>query len=182
MNIKALIRERRTIHAYQHEDCISLSEVKEIIATACWAPNHHLSQPWHFYLLGKETINDICQLNRAFLSNNRSVDEVERKMKRWLTIPGWIIVTCDQSEDALRYQEDYAACACAMQNIMLQLWDKGMGSKWSTGALTREQAFYECISVDSQLEKVIGILWYGKPDVIPRSKRKDASQFIIELP
>ena len=182
MDIQTLIRERRTIHDYQSEGCISLDKVKEIIASACWAPNHHLTEPWHFYLLGKETINEVCDLNQQMLGETRSKEEVERKITRWRNIPGWLVVTCHQSEDELRFMEDYAACACAMQNIMLSLWEQGMGSKWSTGPITREQAFYDCVWIDPKLERIMGILWYGKPELIPQPTRQPTAQFITELP
>ena len=34
-------------------------------------------------------------------------------------------------------RENYAACCCAAQNLMLYLWRQGIGVKWTTGGITR---------------------------------------------
>jgi len=182
MDIQNLIRSRRTIHDYVSEDFISRDDIKSIIETACWAPNHHLTEPWHYYLLGQETIDEVCELNRSILLETKGKEVAEEKTERWKKIPGWLVVTCNKSNDQLRFMEDYAACACAMQNIMLSLWEKGFGSKWSTGEITRKKEFYDSVWIDQSLEQIMGILWYGKPDLIPQTARQPVAQFITELP
>ncbi len=182
MDIQNLIRSRRTIHDYVSEDFISRDDIKSIIETACWAPNHHLTEPWHYYLLGQETIDEVCELNRSILLETKGKEVAEEKTERWKKIPGWVVVTCNKSNDQLRFMEDYAACACAMQNIMLSLWEKGFGSKWSTGEITRKKEFYDSVWIDQSLEQIMGILWYGKPDLIPQTARQPVAQFITELP
>ena len=182
MNITDLIKTRRTIHNFEADKSPDIATIKEAIESACWAPNHHLTEPWHFYLLCKETVVDICVLNKALLTETKGAEAAEKKVKRWLSIPGWIIVTCQKSDDELRYQEDYAACSCAIQNLMLTLWDKGIGSKWSTGPVTRNERFYDLVWVNKELESILGIVWYGYPADIPQTSRKPLEQVLTELP
>lgn len=182
MDIKTLIRNRRTIHDYDPGKAVADDVIKEAIESACWAPNHYLTEPWHFFLLGQETIDSICELNREIVSASKGEEAAEQKYRRWKNIPGWLVVSCDKSSDELRFMEDYAACACAIQNMMLSLWDKGIGMKWSTGGVTRDARFYELIWVDPEQEHVMGIIWYGYPAEIPQTVRKPVTQVMTELP
>ena len=47
------IRSRRTTHLFLKQK-VSRQLVLDAIELARWAPNHHLTEPWHFYLLGDE--------------------------------------------------------------------------------------------------------------------------------
>jgi nitroreductase len=182
MNLSEIIKSRRTIHNFQPDKTPDVATIKDAIESACWAPNHHLTEPWHFYLLGKETVNDICELNKELLTASKGIEAAEKKVERWLKIPGWMIVTCLKSDDELRYQEDYAACSCAIQNLMLILWQQGIGSKWSTGPITRDERFYDLVWVNKDLENIMGIVWYGYAADVPQTARKPLQQVLTELP
>lgn len=181
-NLADIITSRRTIHDFDPDKVPDKSVIKEAIASACWAPNHHLTEPWHFYHLGKETVADICELNKEMLALTKGIEAAEKKVKRWLEIPGWLVVTCQKSDDEIRYQEDYAACSCAIQNLMLLLWQQGIGTKWSTGPVTRDDRFYDLVWVNKEMETIIGIVWYGYPAEIPQTARKPLQQVLTELP
>ncbi len=182
MDINQLIRKRRTIHDYIAGKPVDDSVIKTAIETACWAPNHHLTEPWHFYLLQQETIKSVCELNRSMLISSKGEEAAEKKYARWMSIPGWLVVTCIKSDDELKYTEDYAACCCAIQNLMLVLCEQGIGSKWSTGPVTRDERFYDLVWVDPEAEKIIGIVWYGYAAEVPKTIRKPAQQVLTELP
>lgn len=182
MDIHQLIRSRRTIHEFDPQRQVPNEVIKKAIESACWAPNHHLTEPWQYYLLGQETIDAVCELNREIVTAAKGEEMGEQKYQRWKQIPGWLIISCDKSTDQLRYMEDYAACTCAAQNMMLALWEQGIGMKWSTGAITRDKRFYELVWLDPELEHIMGIFWYGYPAVIPQTLRKPVEQVITELP
>ena len=180
--VASLITSRRTIHDFKPEPKPDSELIKEAVSVASWAPNHHLSEPWHFYLLGEETVTSICELNKTMLTETKGLEAAEKKYTRWMAIPGWLLVTCQKSDDAIRYQEDYAACCCAIQNLMLFLQEKGVGTKWSTGPVTRDERFYELVWVNEELENIVGLIWYGYPEDIPQTLRKPIQQILTELP
>ena len=181
-NLANLIMSRRTIHNFVPDKVQDISLIKEAIEIACWAPNHHLTEPWRFYLLGSETITSVCDLNKKILTASSSSDAAQKKYLRWLNIPGWLIVTCRKSANELTYYEDYAACCCVIQNFMLYLWSNGIGTKWSTGDIIRDDEFYDIIWVNKDLENVVGIIWYGYSEDTPKTTRKNISKTLIELP
>ena len=79
-------------------------------------------------------------------------------------------------------REDYAACCCAAQNLMLYLWQRGVGVKWTTGGITRQPRFYDLLGIDASKEVVVGFFWYGVPKVVPTQKRKSVAEIVTERP
>jgi len=180
--IEQLIQERRTIHQFKPEPVPDEAVIKAAIDNARWAPNHYLTQPWHFYLLGPETARGIAELNAELVKKKNGEKAAKIKLERWLTIPGWLVLTCTKSNDQIRYQEDFAACCCAAQNMILYLWNEGIGVKWTTGDVIRDPRFFKLIHVGSDQETIVGIFWYGYADKIPEVSRKPIDQILTELP
>ena len=176
-----LIRSRRTIHLFGPKEP-PREAVLRAIDMARWAPNHRLTQPWRFYLLGRETASAIAHLNAEIVAEERGSEAANAKLERWLSVPGWVVVTCASSEDELREREDYAACCCAIQNFILYLWSTGIGVKWTTGAVTRDHRFYDVLRTDPKRENVVGLLWYGYPVEVPKTERQPVSEILTELP
>jgi nitroreductase len=96
-------------------------------------------------------------------------------------IPGMFVLTSQRSEDALLDRENYAACCCAAQNLMLYLWPQGIGVKWTTGGITRHARFYELLGIDSAKESIVGFFWYGVPRVVPVQQRRPVTEIVTEL-
>ncbi|MFK8068673.1 MAG: nitroreductase [Gammaproteobacteria bacterium] len=181
MNIQNLIKKRRSISSFKSE-IPSERIIQKAIKMASWAPNHHLTEPWRFYLLGEETKQAVIELNAKIVDKKKGARAANKKREKWSKVPGWLVVTMTKSSDQLQQQEDYAACACAIQNLSLYLWEKDIGIKWTTGDVTRDQKFYDLIWVDPEIETVVGLIWYGYPDDIPNSKRKPIEEIIVRLP
>ena len=176
-----LIRSRRTIHNFKTE-LPPVEIVEEAIEIARWAPNHHHTEPWHFFQLGPHAISRIVDLNARLVAEKKGDKAGEAKRKRWSTIPGWLVVTCNRSADSLQQEEDYAACCCAVQNLSLALWAHGVGVKWTTGAVTRHSELFELLEVNSEKQRSVGILWYGYPIDLPVQKRKPVEEFLTFVP
>jgi nitroreductase len=176
-----LIRSRRTIYAFKPE--VPPRElILRAIELARWAPNHRLTEPWHFYLLGRETAEAIASLNAELVTKRKGAEIGREKLERWRAVPGWVVVTCENSDDPIRSREDLAACCCAIQNFSLYLWSEGIGVKWNTGEVMREPAFYDLIWADPKVETVVGMLWYGYPEEVPETRRKPVEEILVELP
>ena len=176
-----LILGRRTINRFRPEPP-PRELVREAMDLARWAPNHHLTEPWHFYWLGRRTQAAVVDLNTELVARSKGEAAAAIKRERWAAMPGWLVVTCERSDDPLRQQEDYAACCCAVHNMALYLWSAGVGMKWTTGAVIREPAFHDLLWIDPDLESVVGLFWYGYPDEAPVQQRKDLSSRLVELP
>jgi len=91
-------------------------------------------------------------------------------------------VTCQNSPDPIQAREDYGACCCAVQNLMLCLWAERIGSKWNTGGVIRDPGFYDLIWADPAVETVVALLWYGYPAEVPTTQRKALAEVCVDLP
>jgi nitroreductase len=173
------IRSRRTIKLYLKQP-VDRKLVLDAIEVARWAPNHHLTEPWHFYVLGDKSIQACVELTRTVVTEIKDAKMGDFKAESAAAIPGWMVVTCDKSDDELLQREDYASCACAIQNLMLYLSEAGVATKWSTGPITRDDRFYELLGADPDKVFVVAIIWYGYPKITPAQSRKDVSQIVTE--
>jgi nitroreductase len=132
--------------------------------------------------LGPETVDAVARLNAELVTRKKGPEVGREKLERWRGIPGWVVVTCENSDDPIRAREDYAACCCAIQNFSLYLWSEGIGVKWTTGAVIRTPEFYDLIWVDPECETVVGLIWYGYPAEVPQPGRKPLEQILVTLP
>ena len=176
-----VLHGRRTIDQFLQTP-IPDGLVYEAIEAATWAPNHFVSEPWRFILPGKETVARIIDLTVEIVTARKGAELGEHKRRTWSEKPGWIIITCRHCDDELREREDYAACCAAVQNFMLYLWKAGVGSKWTTGAITRDARFFDIIGVDPEVAFVVGMLWFGYPKVTPAQSRTAVNDVVTELP
>ena len=175
------IRGRRTVKLYLQTP-VDRKLVVDAIDVARWAPNHRLTEPWHFFILGSETIEKCVELTRVVVTERKDADVGEFKARSAAAIPGWLVVTCATSDDELQQREDYASCCCAIQNLMLYLSEAGVATKWSTGPITRDARFFELLGIDAAEQFVVGIIWYGYPKITPTQARKETTEIVTELP
>ncbi|MFK7887982.1 MAG: nitroreductase [Gammaproteobacteria bacterium] len=175
------LRERRTIALFEPRPVVE-RHITDAINLARWAPNHHVTQPWHFYLLGEKARDATLHWVEVIVGERANPEIGARKRAKWADVPGWVVVTCKRNSDALMQQEDYAACACAIQSFSLYLWQLGIGMKWSTGSITRDARYLDALGIDQEKEFVVGLISYGYPKTVPVQKRHEAEQIITRLP
>ena len=171
---------RRTVHHFETKKIDEKLVIRGLEAFV-WAPNHFLSEPWRFYLIGDETKKRIIDLNTALALEKRGKSFAETKRKRWSAVPGWLLINCIKSSEENKFLEDYAACCCGVQNFMLSMWLDGVGVKWTTGSVTRNADFAKIIGFDVAEEMVVGLLWFGAPKVIPKQKRSPIQERLFRL-
>ena len=174
------IRSRRTTNQFLRQK-VSRQLVLDAIELARWAPNHHLTEPWHFYLLGDEMIAASAKLIGEIVTEKKTAELGEFKAKAAAVIPGWLLLTCAKSDDELQQREDYASCCCAAQNLFLYLSEAGVATKWTTGLVTRDQRFFDLLKIDAGKEFVVGLFWYGYPKILPDQSRKDVGEIVTDL-
>ena len=178
--VATLLRERRTIHDFL-PDRIADDVVERAIEVGSWAPNHHRTEPWRFYLLGALARKQIIERSTELVRIAKGDRAAQIKRQRWLEVPGWLLMTCLRSDDTLREREDYAACCCAAQNMMLTLWADGIGTKWTTGAITRDPELFHMLGVHAAREFVVGLFWYGRPATVIVQQRRPLAQVLSHI-
>lgn len=180
MDAQSVLRERRTIHKYLPEP-VPEDVVQRALEAAHLAPNHKLTFPWRFTVVGPETRARIAEL--AVRLKKPEAPAQEDAVRGKILNPGLMIIVSQQkTDDTFRSKEDYAAVSCAIQNLMLSLWSDGFGSKWSTGGITRENETVQIAQIP-ETEEVVGFIWGGVPaQESPTPKRPPLDEVVRRLP
>lgn len=181
MNVHAAIHERRTIHSYRPGH-IEDGVLERALEAAHQAPCHKRTFPWRFVVVGPKTREEMADIAVSLKSAGKTLpsEKVTAVQKKILDPAALVVVTQVRCEDEFRAREDYAACACAIQNMSLSLTADGVGSKWSTGGLTRDQGTYDLLGIDGSVDEIIGFIWVGIPAEIPVVKRPELASVVRE--
>jgi nitroreductase len=181
------IRERRTIHNFK-SDKVPPKVLQEAIRAGILAPNHKKTWPWKFFIIGEETRALLLDLQinnkkeKTLLETGKEVsDAIIQGMRAKFNEAGALIVLAiSKSEDQVQFLEDYAAMACAVQNMSLYLHAEGYGSKWGTSGLIRMQETYRILGISNEEFELNGLFWVGIPKVIPEMlERPPVDNFIV---
>ncbi len=185
MDLYDALHNRRTIHRYTR-DPLPEGAVDRALAAAILAPNHRLTYPWRFTRVGRETRKPIAELACRLKAKPDApcTDELAEKVRAKILNPAeLIVVSIVRHDDPAIAREDYAAAACAIQNIHLALAGEGVGSKWSSGKVTCHPETYQHLGIDSEREEIIGFVWAGIAENTPKTpERPPLSEFVRSLP
>ena len=158
MDLETAIRARRT-HKQYGPDPVSEQVVRELVDLARLAPNHKLTNPWRFRLLGPETRARIDEL----------VPEAEvLKLRR---APTLVLATAAVSEDPVLAGEDVQATAAAVQNMLLGATARGLASYWRTPACFQEDAVRRVLGLAAN-EVIVALVHLGPPASDPPGKER----------
>lgn len=166
--LQTVIRTRRTVHRYRAGE-VDAAALSRALECAQWAPNHKLTFPWRFTIVGAKTRVPLTELGMAIKDRPDLSEAMRLKVRDKLETPGALIVASLRTDagDPVRAEEDYASVCCSVQLLMLSLWSEGIGSKWSTGKLTQHPATYQILEIPTASEKIIGFIWAGIPAELP---------------
>lgn len=178
MNVNEAIRTRRSIAKFQ-DKTVAPALLERILAAGIWAPNHHLTEPWRFMILGPQTRRGLAGRYAELRMEKAPLEAIERRARireeserKFMAIPSMVAVAALQEGDDQRRREDYAAVCCAIQNVQLAAWAEGIGVKWSTGPIIRDPLAYELLAVAPSSYEIIALLYVGYPAEIPVRERK----------
>lgn len=153
--------------------------IEKILESARWAPNHYKTEPWRFTVLTGEGRNRLGEAYASVeLAETPSPTEEERQAARERGIlkakraPVVIVVKVEPDpQEKVKWVEEVAATACAVQNMMLTAHALGLASKWRTGEPAYHPAMKEAFGVSGE-GLVFGFLYVGYPEAAPAAPEK----------
>ena len=148
MELDAAIRGRRTHKAYDPAP-LDREVLDGLFELARWAPNHHLTNPWRFRVLGREALEALKAATGP---------EAAPKLDRAPTLVAVSAAQC--GDDPVADQEDVLATACAAYIVLLGAHDRGLGGYWRTPEVLRTPAGRAACGVPEG-EAVLGLLYLG---------------------
>ena len=141
MDVEHAIRSRRTHKAYGPEP-VDRATLDELFELARWAPNHHLTNPWRFRVLGPGSLERLKQA---------AGPEHAAKLDR---APTLVTVSSVGNE------EDRDATAAAAYIVLLGAHARGFASYWRTPAVLQTPEGRTALGVADD-EQVLGLLHLG---------------------
>tara|TARA_B100001250_G_scaffold325517_1_gene289325 strand:+ start:121 stop:672 length:552 start_codon:yes stop_codon:yes gene_type:complete len=166
MEIMQAIKERRTIHSFS-KTRVPKEIIERSIDAANQAPCHRMTFPWRFTSIGRNKRELILELQLKIKFGDKPIDQknIDRTRAKVLNPSHLLIASQVSKNNQVQAREDYAACACAIQNLSLSLVANGVGSKWSTGEITTDMRTYEIAEIIPSEEEIIGFIWIGYGDI-----------------
>jgi nitroreductase len=149
MDVEDAIRTRRTHNAFA-PDPLPRELIDELLELARWAPNHHLTNPWRFRVLGPEALGRLKQA---------AGPEAASKLDR---APTLVAATVVRSEDLVQDQEDLCATACAVYAVLLAAHGRGLAGYWRTPGVLRASPGLEALGIPAD-ERFVALIHLGWP-------------------
>jgi nitroreductase len=158
VTVEEAIRGRRTLKAFVAEP-VPDDVIAALLDLAVYAPNHHSTEPWRFTVIGPATIARLVEATG------------DGKLTRSQTA---IVVTQVLDADPEVAREDYAACACAIQTLMLAARAREYASYWRTPKSLLGPPARDLLGLPES-ERLVGIVHLGRPlDPFPAPPRRTA--------
>ena len=148
MDLDELIRTRRTQKAFEPAP-VDPSTLDALFELARWAPNHNLTNPWRFRVLGPRALEAL---------KAAAGPEAATKLERAPTLVAASVV---QSGDADADDEDFAAGAAASYIVLLAAYARGLDGYWRTPEVLRSAAGRAACGIEAG-ERVLGLLHLGR--------------------
>jgi nitroreductase len=149
VDLPTLIRSRRTYKAYAPAP-VDRETLDELFELARWAPNHNLTNPWRFRVLGPEARERL---------KTAAGPEAAAKLDRAPTLVAASVV---RSDDPVAAEEDRDAAACACYIVLLAAHERGLGGYWRTPDVLRTADGRAACGIPDG-EVVLGLLHLGEP-------------------
>ena len=143
------IRTRRTHKVYGAEP-VPRKTLEELFELARWAPNHNLTNPWRFRVLGPRAL---AALKEA------AGPEAGAKLDR---APTLVVTSVVETGDPIQDQEDMCATAVASYIVLLSAHARGLAGYWRTPAVLRTAEGRAAVGGGDN-ERVLGLLHLGPP-------------------
>jgi nitroreductase len=147
VELEEAIRTRRTHTAYG-SDPVDRETLAELLDLGRWAPNHHLTNPWRFRVLGPGTL---ARLKDA--AGPQDAGKLDRA-------PTLVAVSVVRGGDPVADEEDLCAAACAAYIVLLAAHGRGLAGYWRTPAVLRTPEGRAALGIGED-EHAIGLLHLG---------------------
>jgi nitroreductase len=157
VELEEAIRTRRT-HKVYGADAVDRRTLDELLELARWAPNHHLTNPWRFRVLGPEARR---RLKEA------AGPEGAAKLDR---APTLIVASAAISGDPIQDEEDVLAAACAAYVVLLAAHGRGLAGYWRTPEVLRTRVGREAVGLGDD-ERFLALIHLG-----PRRQEREAPE------
>ena len=178
MHVIEAINSRRSVREFT-DKAVERETIGRLLQAAVQAPNHRLTQPWRFYVLGpnaRRAYGDVLGGRKA----KKIEDPVAAKAVRDKVaatherLPGMIVFAMVEDENQEIREEDFASMMMAVQNFSLAAAAEGLATHIKTGAIMQDPLARSAAGV-ADGEKIVAVVELGEPASTPSPKDRKAA-------
>jgi nitroreductase len=148
VTVEELIRSRRTHKAYDPEP-VDRATLEELFELSRWAPNHNLTNPWRFRVVGPQSLAALKQA---------AGPEAAAKLDR---APTLVVASAVLTGDPEQDEEDLHATAVATYILLLGAHARGLAGYWRTPAVLRTREGRAAVGLGED-EHFVGLVHLGE--------------------
>ena len=173
MNILDSINTRRSIKTFTDRP-VSREEMEQLLAAACQAPNHRMTEPWRFYVLSpraRRAYGEALGHRKAKRVDDPEAAKavVEKVAETHESLPAMVAIAITVDENPGIREEDFAAAYMGIQNLSLVAHAMGLGTHLKTGAIMDDPAARAAVGLPEG-ERIVATINIGQPDGSPQGK------------
>ena len=179
MELFDAINGRRSVREYTARE-VTREEIERLLQSAITAPNHRMTEPWRFYVLGpssRAAYGAALGARKAKRVEDPAAAEavVRKVVEKHTALPAMLAVSVVLDENPEIREEDYAAAYMAIQNLSLAAHGIGLGTHIKTGAVMDDPRSRAAVGVPDG-ERIVAIIELGEPAALPDPKVRRASE------
>ncbi len=158
-----------------------------MLEAAVLAPNHRMTQPWRFYVLGPEArraYGAVLGARKAQRVEDPAAAQavVDKVVASASALPAQVAVAMTLSDNPEVREEDYAATMMAVQNILLTARGLGLATHLKTGAVMEDPRARAALGIPDG-QRLVAMIDLGEPSEAPEPKpRRSAAELTTWLP
>jgi nitroreductase len=162
-----LAAARRTHKAFGSEP-VARETLIELFELARLAPNHHLTRPWRFRVLGPASLARLKEAGGP--SEALKLDRA----------PTLVVASAKLGGEPIQDEEDVCATAAAITLVLLGATERGLASYWRTPAVLRTAPGREAVGVPEG-ERVLGLIHLGPVEREPAQRERGSTDDYVSF-
>jgi len=186
MSVIEAITTRRSVPQFK-PDPVPKELIQRLLDAAVWVPNHRMTEPWQFYVLGETTKRKFAEIRRDLRKQslpNPDAPEVKPALQKivddTVNTPVIILVTSRGHTDPELQEENYWATFGAVYAFMLAAWAEGLGTYFRTGPIRQYPLLRQMLNLEDD-QRIIGVVYAGYPAVVPQKQRTPSAAKTVWL-
>lgn len=186
MSVLDAIHARRSIKDFTTRG-IAREEIERILEAAAQAPNHRMTQPWRFYVLGpaaRRAYGAALGARKAKKIEDPEAAQavLDKVADSHRDLPAMLAVAMTLDDNPEIRGEDYAATFMAVQNLCLAAHAAGLGTHLKSGAVMDDPAARAAVGVPEG-QRIVATIFLGEPERLPDAKpRRPAAELTTWVP
>jgi nitroreductase len=165
MDVETAIRTRRTHKAYRPEQ-VPRETLGELLELARWAPNHHMTNPWRFRVVGPAARE---RLKEA--AGPESAPKLDRA-------PTLVVCSCKLTGDPVQDEEDLHAAGIAAYIVLLAAHARGLAGYWRTPDVLRSEEGRAAVGLPGD-ERFVSLIHLGEPVQEQRPPDREPAENVV---